>query len=461
MHQAMLALGAAALCAATAALPRAGATSPAAKSSATNESGATLTIRDWTLPNGLRVVYAPVHRLPAVTVQVWYHVGSKNEQPGLRGVAHMFEHMMFKGSARVPPERHAQLLAGIGGEVNAFTAEDVTAYHNTLPRQYFSFAVALEAERMRHLLLTERTIASEREVVKEEKRLRLENSPIGRALEALRALAYRAHPYAWSPAGDIPDLDRVTVPLCQRFYDTYYRPNNATLVIVGDVGEEEVRRTALTYFGPIAGGAPAPPVKAVEPPQAGLRERRADWPSQLNVVLGAYHIPDARHADLPALTVLATILGAGRSSRLHQALVRRGQLALGAGAFAEENEHPGLFVVYGYGLPTQDLARMQQTLLEQVDAIAHDGVTAAELEKARNQLATGHLRSRQTVDGLAYQIGVSTYLQGDPRAFLDDVARIDRVTAADVRRVAGAYLQRPNLSLVALPAQTPAAEAAK
>ncbi|MBK8481554.1 MAG: insulinase family protein [Proteobacteria bacterium] len=454
----MLALSVAALCATNPTIALA-ASKPAPPPA--QEGAAGLVIQELKLPNGLRLVYARVPRLPAVTVQVWYHVGSRNEQPGLRGVAHMFEHMMFKGSTRVPPERHAQLLAGIGGEVNAFTAEDVTAYHNTLPRQYFDFAVALEAERMRHLVLTERTIASEREVVKEEKRLRLENSPIGRALEALRALAYRQHPYAWSPAGDLPDLDRVTVPLCQRFYDTYYRPNNATLVVVGDVSEEAARRAALTHFGPIAAGPPAPAVTAVEPPQQKLRERRADWPSQLNVVLGAYHIPNARHADLPALTVLATILGSGRSSRLHQALVRRGQLALGVGAFAEENEDPGLFIIYGYGLPSQDLARMRRLLLEQVEFLGKDSVTEAELRKARNQLATAHLRSRQTVDGLAYQIGISTYLQGDPRAFLGDVARIDRVTSADVQRVARAYLRSHNLSLVALPAQAPGAEGAK
>lgn len=455
MHQAIV-LGAAALCLAAPGIGHAAEATPPA----TDQSAAP-SIRDWRLPNGLRVVFAPVHRLPAVTVQVWYHVGSKNEQPGLRGVAHMFEHMMFKGSVRVPPERHAQLLAAVGGEVNAFTSEDVTAYHNTLPNQYFDFAVALEAERMRHLLLTEQTINSEREVVKEEKRLRLENSPIGRALEALRALAYRQHPYAWSPAGDIPDLDRVTVPLCQGFYDRYYRPNNATLIVVGDVAEEDVRRVARAHFGSIPAGPPAPAVTAVEPPQSALRTRRADWPSQLNVVLGAYHIPDVRHADLPALTVLATILGGGRSSRLHQALVRRTPLALGVGAFAEENEHPGLLIVYGYGLPNQDLAPMQQALFAQVDAIGRASVTAAELSKARQQLATGHLRSRQTVDGLAYQIGASTYLQGDPRAFLDDVRRLDRVTAADVQRVAGRYLQRSNLSLVELPAQAPAAEASK
>jgi zinc protease len=407
-------------------------------------------LKEWRLPNGLQVLYSPHRRVPAVTVQVWYRVGSKDEPSAVRGMAHLFEHMMFKGSRRVPPEQHARLIQALGGENNAFTSEDVTAYHNTVPRQYLKFALSLEAERMRSLHLTPKTITSEREVVKEEKRMRLENNPIARALEAIRALAYTIHPYSWTPAGDIPQLNRVTLEKCQSFYNTYYTPQNATLVVVGDVDEAEVRQAVQRSFGAIAPGKPPARSAIVEPPQTGLREQHPSWPSQLKVVLGAYHIPEAKHADIPALKVLSAILSAGRTSRLNQALVRKGKLAVSAGGFVQAQEHPGLLMIYGVGLPTHDATKIRETLISEVERLATTAVAAKELAKVRNQLATSHLAHLETLDGLADRIGTSATIYGNPRAFLGDVARLDRVNAADVKRVAATYLRRTNLTLVIL-----------
>jgi len=409
-------------------------------------------LREWRLGNGLRVVFAPHRQVPGVTVQVWYHVGSKNERPGIRGMAHLFEHMMFKGSQRVPPEEHARMISALGGSDNAFTAEDMTAYHDTVPRQDLEFAMRLEAERMRYLHLTRFTIASEREVVKEEKRMRLDNSPIGRTLEAIRALAYTRHPYAWTPAGEIKDLDQVTVEMCRRFYDTYYRPNNATLIVVGDVDEATVRASAERQFGPIPRGVEPPAVTAVEPPQKELRQRLADWPSQLNVVLGAYHISAARAPDQAALKVVSALLSAGQSSRLNQALVRKGKLAVAAGGFAQSLEQPGLFFVYAVGLPNHDLEKMKRALLDEVARLVREEPDAKELGKVRNQLATRAISGLRTMDGLAGEIGRSVYLHGDARAFINEAAEIDRVTGAEVKRVAGRYLTPGNLSLILLPA---------
>jgi zinc protease len=409
-----------------------------------------LPLKEWRLKNGLRVIFVPHHRVPAVTVQVWYHAGSKDERPGIRGVAHMFEHMMFKGSKRVKPEKHAQLLSAVGGRINAFTTADLTAYHNTLPAAYFEFAMDLEAERMRSLLITPKMIQSEREVVKEEKRLRLENSPIGRSLEAIHALAFNKHPYSWTPAGDIPDLNRVEPKDCQAFYDTYYVPNNATLIVVGDLTEARMRQATDKFFGSIAKGKTPPRVTLREPPQTSQRIKNADWPSQLTVVLGTYHIPPARHKDMAALRVLSTILSAGRSSRLHQALVRKGKLALAAGGFARAQEHPGLYFLYGIGLPTHKIEAMKDELLAQVKKVSLGGVTADELKKAKNQLATSHLASLKTLSGLANQIGSSTIVNGDPLAFLQNADKLDRVSAADIKRVASTYLKPDNLSLVLL-----------
>jgi zinc protease len=410
--------------------------------------GLKIKIVEWKLPNGLRVLYSPHRRVPAVTVQVWYHVGSKNEHPGIRGIAHMFEHMMFKGSKRVPPEKHARMISAVGGSTNAFTAEDVTAYHNTLPKQYLEFAMQLEAERMRNLRLTLHTIKSERQVVMEEKRVRLENNPIGRALEAIRAMAYTKHPYAWTPAGHMEDLKRMNRADYARFYDTYYKPNNATLIVVGDVAEDRVRAAAAKYFGGIASGPAPPRVTIKEPPQTKLRQRRADWPTQLKVVLGTYHVPAARHPDMAALKVLSAILSAGQSSRLNQALVRKGKLAVAAGGFVHPQEDPGLMMLYGVGLPTHDAEKIRDALLAQVARVVRGGVTAKELAKAKNQLATAALVKIQTLGGLAYQLGRSALLVGDPRAFLTEVPRLDRVTAADVKRVAARYLRTENLSLI-------------
>src|SRR6478609_2327122 len=240
----------------------------------------------WQLPNGLKVLFLPNHKAPIATVQVFYHVGSKDEHVGIRGVAHMFEHMMFKGSQHVAPEEHARLLKEVGGQVNAFTTEDLTAYHDTVPPSYVGFALQLEAERMRNLRLFPGTINSERQVVEEEKRLRVDNDPIGKAIEKFRALAFVKHPYNWTPIGTIEDLRKVTPADCQRFYDTYYQPNNATLIVVGDIDEADVRKLAEQHFGPIARG-PEPPRHAVEePPQTGMRSATMRIEVQIPVVVG-------------------------------------------------------------------------------------------------------------------------------------------------------------------------------
>src|SRR5450432_656033 len=210
-----------------------------------------LDVKSWQLANGLEVLFLADHKAPVVTVQVFYHVGSKDEHVGIRGVAHMFEHMMFKGSAHVPPEEHARLLKEVGGQVNAYTTEDLTAYHDTVPPSYIGFAMQLEAERMRSLKLFPAIIDSERKVVEEEKRLRVDNNPIGKAIERFRALAFTKHPYNWTAIGTIEDLDKVTPEDCQKFYDTYYQPNNATLIVVGDLDEADVRKLAKQHFGPV------------------------------------------------------------------------------------------------------------------------------------------------------------------------------------------------------------------
>ncbi|HVZ73785.1 MAG TPA: pitrilysin family protein [Polyangia bacterium] len=409
-----------------------------------------LEIKSWELANGLRVLFLANHVAPIATVQVFYHVGSKDEHVGIRGVAHMFEHMMFKGSDHVPPEEHARLLKEVGGQSNAFTTEDFTAYHETVPPSYVGFAMQLEAERMRHLKLLPSTIDSERKVVEEEKRLRVDNDPIGKALERFRLLAYEKHPYNWTAIGTIEDLEKVTPADCQKFYDTYYQPNNATLIVVGDVDEAAVRKLVEQHFGPIPRGPEPPRAKAIEPPQTKRREETLKLDVQLPVVVGGYHIPRASDADVPALEVLAAILSGGESSRLYQRLVRKEHLAIAAGGLAEVLEDPGLFIVYAGYLPDRDGATVEKALLDEIAKARARGVTAAELEKAKNQLAAGFIFGLETVDGVARELGEYQYVQGDWREFPKGASRYLAVTAADVERVAQKYLVDTNLTLVRL-----------
>jgi zinc protease len=409
-----------------------------------------LEVKAWQLANGLHVLLVEDHKAPIAAVQVFYHVGSKNERPGIRGIAHMFEHMMFKGTEHVPPEAHARLLKEVGGVANAFTTEDVTGYHETVPPSYVGFALQLEADRMRHLKLFPSTVNSERQVVMEEKRLRVDNDPIGKALELFRATAYTRHPYQWTAIGTMEDLQRITPADCQHFYDTYYQPNNATLIIVGDVQETEARRLVEAHFAAIP-RAPEPPREAPpEPPQTAPRDKTLAVPVELPVVIGGYHIPAARHDDVAPLNVLSSILSDGESSRMYQRLVRRDKLALAAGGLVQALEDPGLFLVFAAHLPDRDQRQVREALLDEIARVRRDGVTAAELEKAKNQLAAQYTYRLETVDGVATQLGVAQYVEGDYRRFLDEAARALAVTADDVKRVATTYLVDTNLTTVSV-----------
>ncbi len=397
------------------------------------------------------------HKAPIATVQVFYHVGSKDEHVGIRGVAHMFEHMMFKGSERVPPEDHARLLKEVGGQVNAFTTEDVTAYHDTVPPSYVGFAMQLEAERMRHLKLFAETIDSERKVVEEEKRLRVDNNPIGKAIERFRALAFTKHPYAWTPIGTIEDLDKVTPEDCQKFYDAYYQPNNATLIVVGDVDEAEVRKLAEQHFGPVPRGPAPPRNKVEEPPQTEARRDTLALEVQVPVVVAGYHVPRAADPDMPALEVLAAVLSGGESSRLHQRLVRKDKLAIAAGGLVESLEDSGLFLVYAAFLPVREPAKVRGAIYDELARVREQPISAVELDKAKNQLAASFIFGLQTVDGIATELGQYQYVHGDWREFAKGAARYMAVTAADVTRVARKYLVDTNLTELTLQPPPPAA----
>ena len=418
-------------------------------------------LKQWTLPNGLKVLFVPDHKAPVVTVQVFYHAGAKDEPPGKRGMAHMFEHMMFKGSTHVPPEAHARFIQLVGGQMNAETQDDTTFYYDTIPPSALDFTMKLEAERMRNLKLTQKTIDSERRVVEEELRLRVDNNPIGKALKAELAQAFTVHPYKVSSGGEKKDLDTVTPADCQKFYDEYYRPNNAALIVVGDTEESTVKSLAEKYFGPLEKGPPVHRDLPQEPPQTAERDKTLEMAVQLPVIIGSYHIPAGDSPDLFALEVLQRILSGGESSRLHQRLVRKDKTAVAAGGFVFAHEDPGLFLTFALYLPNMDVNKLKAALDDEIAKITTTKVDAHELQKAKNQLAAQAVYQRERVSGLASNIGVDWVVTHDPTRPFTSAAKFDAVTADDVLRVAKKYLIKTNLSMLTLVPQKPGAAGGK
>ncbi len=408
-------------------------------------------IKTWEMKNGLKVAYLGLHKAPVVTVQIWYRVGSKDEARNRRGSAHMFEHMMFKGTKNVPPEEHARHLNRLGGYVNAFTREDTTAYHNTLPKEYLDFAIKLEAERMRNLVFRKDMIKKEREVVKTEVRQQ-ENNPLFKGLLSFLELAYQKHPYAWTAGGALKDLDDTSVADLKKFYDAYYQPNNAMLVVVGDVSEAQVRASATKWFAKVARGKkpPRPADAKTEPKQTKMR-RQVVAPGQVGMIISGFHIPEAKHVDIYALQVLGLILSSGQSSRLHQRLVEKDKSAVQAGGQVVIREHPGLFALFGLYLKRESGSAVEKALLDEIQKIKRTPPTARELRKAKNQILSTFIRGLDKVTDLAGQIGTSWILTGDATQWVRDIDKLRAVSRAQVQAVAKKYFVKSNMTTVVIP----------
>ena len=413
-------------------------------------------IETFTLANGLQVAVLPTDSAPVAAVQVWYHAGSKDEPRDRRGSAHMFEHMLFKGSEHVRSEAHAQFLNGLGGYVNAQTDEDATHYIDTLPSDYADFAIQLEAERMRKLLFRQPMVDTEREVVKEEIRQQ-ENSPIAKGFLRFLEVAFTKHPYAWTAGGDIKDLDATSVADLKKFYDAYYQPSNAMLVVVGKVTPAAIKASAEKWFGPIA-KAPEPPrpAKDAQEPQQTAKRREVVEPGQIGLTLVGFHIPSAKDKDVYSLQVASIILGAGESSRLKQRLKKidpktKQPLALDGGMESLVREAPGMTIALGAYLSPAQADPVEAAIFDEIGKLGKSGPTADELRKAKNQVQAGFVFSLENAAGLAEAIGRSWILTGDPRSFLHDVDQIEKVSAADVKRVVKQYMAPDQATVVVIP----------
>jgi zinc protease len=394
-----------------------------------------------TLDNGLRVLLLEDHRSPIVTVQMWYRVGSRNEARGATGIAHFLEHLMFRGTARYGPGVFARLVERNGGQNNAFTSQDVTSYYVNLAAERLDLVLELEADRMQHLQIDPKIVTAEREVVIEERRTRTEDDPGGALGEEVSATAFRAHPYGQPIIGWPTDLTRITPEEIRAFYRTYYVPNNAILVMVGDFTAAEALAKVKAAFGGIPRGADPPPVLAVEPPQNSERRVTVQRPAELPIVYLGYPVPNQKSADAPALEVLSVILSGGRASRLYQDLVHERQLALEAGGdYSYFSIDPNLFWFWATPLPGQSAETLEKELLAHMDRLKREPVSEVELTRAKNQIESSFVFQDDSIHRRASLLARFELIGG--YALKDGyLASMRAVTAADVQRVAAAYFQ--------------------
>ncbi len=392
-----------------------------------------------TLDNGLRVLLLEDHRSPIVSFQVWYRVGSRNEQRGATGIAHFLEHMMFKGTPTYGRGQFARLVEQNGGQDNAFTSQDVTSYYVNIAADKLDLVVALEADRMQNLLLDPKEIESERQVVIEERRTRTEDDPGGFLGEEVGSIAFKAHPYGYPIIGWMEDIGRITPAEIRAFHNVYYVPNNALVVAVGDFRAEDALDRIKRRFGRIPRGADPPPVLAVEPPPNGERRAVVRKQAELPIVYLAWHVPNQKSDDAAALEVLSTILAGGRASRLYTELVYRRRLALEAGGdYSYFSVDPNLFWFWATPMPGQTPEALEKELLAQVARLRTEPVTDEELARAKNQIEAAFVFQEDSIHRRASLLA-RFELIGGYRLKDSYVAKIRAVSAADLRRVAGAW----------------------
>lgn len=419
-----------------------------------------LAYEQFTLDNGLRVIVYEDRSVPIVAVNLWYDVGSAHEEPGRSGFAHLFEHMLFEETDQLQSGDFSDLIQGSGGTFNGTTNQDRTAYYAIMPSNRINLALWLEAERMRNLRVTDENFAREREVVKEERRLRVDNQPYGAAFLTLDTLSAAYDPYRHTVIGSMDDLEAATTADVLSFYRRYYVPNNATLVLAGDITVEQARALTEQYFGAIARGAepPAlPPVPTVPRTDGERRVVVPDSKASTPLFMMAHNVPPARHDDASALQLLASILIEGESSRLHDRLVRQEQAAAFMGGGLDARVGPGTLDIFV--LPNQDVPveRIEALVEDELRRIREGGVTARELQKAQNQMRANTIMGRQTVFSTSNDLQTARFYGGDVDRVNTELERYRAVTVEDVRRVARTYLVPNNRTIVVA---EPAPEAA-
>jgi zinc protease len=415
-----------------------------------------------TLKNGMKIIVWPDHDVPNVALYVWYRVGSRNEAPGITGISHFFEHMMFNGSKSYPSGDFDRTLEAAGGSNNAYTSENVTVYQDWFPRGALETVFALEADRICCLSLDSASVRSEREVVYSERRTTTDNNNENFLDEQVQAAAYVAHPYGMPVIGWPSDIESWTQSDLRDWFRTNYAPNNATMIVTGDVTPEEIFALAERRLGPIPAQSPPPPVRTIEPPQVGERRVIVRRPSQVPYIQIVYHTGRARDAEAEALNLLSTILTGGESSRLYRRLVDHDRLALSVYDYLLRGFDPGLYRLLATVAPDKSIDSCEAAIFDELARVGRDGVTDAEVRKAKKIALAGFWRRMATIDGKAEALGDAEMFRGDWRAALSATARYERVTAREIQTLARTLFDEKNRTVgLLVPEAEPVAAAGK
>jgi zinc protease len=403
---------------------------------------------EYILSNGMKVLLVEVPKAPVATVQVWYKVGSRNEVMGRAGLSHMLEHMMFKGTARYPKGSFSRIVRKNGGIDNAFTGQDFTAYFENVAADRVGLALELEADRMQGLLLDHSEFQTERDVVKEERRLRSEDDPQGALVEALFAQAFLSHPYHWPVIGWFADLDAMSLEDLQRHYDTFYSPNNATLVVVGDIKADALLPTIKRLFEPIPRGPSPKQTLAPEPEQRGERRFLLKREAQVPFVMMGFRVPNYSSEDSYALDILESVLSHGKSSRLYQNLVYEQKNSLSVGAeYSLIQADPGLFYFYALVNPTAKVEAVEEALHREIQRLQNEPPSEQELQRAKNQVEASRVFEQDSNFRHAMLLGQLESVGAGWRRLDQYIERIRAITAKDIQRVAKQYLTQDNRTI--------------
>ncbi len=401
-----------------------------------------INVEKYKLKNGLTVLLHQDKTVPVISFHQWYRVGSRNEKRGRTGLAHFFEHLMFKGTTKYSGADFERLVKLNGGSNNAFTSFDYTGYYVNLPSGEIEKILDMESDRMLNLLFNPKTIQSEREVVKEERRFRVENSVQGYMREALFSTLYKVHSYTWPVIGSMADLNAATIDDLKQFYKVYYAPNNSVLVLAGNFDIPKVKKLIDKYYGPIP-SQPLPKVNIPkEPDQLAPRVKKLKKDVQNPSFYVAYKTTAAGESDSFVLDIISSILGGGETSRLYKRLVYKGQIATQALSYSYTPKDPGIFAVFTSVKDKKYLKRNKQIVLEEINKLKKVKVTDKELERAKNQFIKSYVDSLQTVSSKANILALNEILFGDYTEFFKDLPKYEKVTKEDILRVAKKYFQK-------------------
>lgn len=401
-------------------------------------------IKTFTLNNGMKFLVAEDNSIPNANMYLFYKVGSRNEHPGITGLSHFFEHMMFNGAKKYGPKMFDQTMEFNGGANNAYTTQNVTVYTDWFPVNAMETIFDLESDRIASLNIDSKMVESERGVVLSERSTGLENSPWNMLSDALNASAFQEHPYHWTVIGYETDIKNWTKEDLEKYFKTYYAPNNCVVVISGNVKVDEVKKMAEKYMAPIPANAPPKAVHLVEPPQTGERRVSIQKEVPSPYLMIGYHTPEATNKDYYSLSILNAVLSSGNSSRLYSELVDKKQLANMVGSDFSESFDPNLFNIYAIAAKGVKEVDIESAIYAEIDKIKKDGITENELQKIKNQKLVEFYAQIETINGKSNNIGTYELFFGDYRKMFDAPAEYSKVSIEDVKRVASQYFNKSN-----------------